>query len=141
MDACGGLIGEHQLDPTHFLFSFSGARRKYQLQCPNLLMRGGDCAAGDFSLGASCVHAFALHQNLDLAPIEQSLEIGEQGHRQRHARHRSLSSIDLMQDYLHARLSGVEHARLLHDEALMFGEHLLGVVEDPLALAERDFER
>src|SRR5229473_1731496 len=141
MHAGGSLIGYHQLGPTRFLFSFGGPRREHQLERAHLLVRGGDCATRDFSLGPRFDHVLSLHQDLYLTPVEQSLEIGEHGHRQWHTCDGSLGGVDLMQDQLHPRLGRGEQACKLVYGALMVGEHLLGVLQHPLALSERDFER
>src|SRR5205814_7696743 len=104
----------------------------------HLLVRRGNCAARDFSLRTSLIEPPAVHEHLHLAPVEQTLEVGQEGDREWYSRHRTLGGVDLQQDDAHARLGRREHARLLLDGALLFGKYLLSVVEDSLALPECD---
>jgi hypothetical protein len=95
MDPRRSLIGQHHLGAADFFGAFGGPRREHQLQRTHILMRGSHCAASDFGLDSDFVHALALDENLDLAPVEQPLEIGQYGHREWYTRHRPLGRVDL----------------------------------------------
>ena len=139
MDARGGLIRHPQLGPPDFFLALGYPRFEHHLEGPHLLVGDGDDTARQFGFGLNNLEALILDRHLDLAPIEHSLQIAEQCNRQGYSGSRALRSIDLADDHPDARLGGVEQGLLLLNGAQVLGQHLALLVEQALALFQRNF--
>jgi hypothetical protein len=132
----GCFVGQPQLGPVVLFFSFGFACCEHQLQGPHLLVRQGKSPARDLGFAAGNVQTLLPDDHLDLAPVQQALEVAECGDGQGDANRRALGGVDLHQHHLHARLGLRQLPRLLLDAALVLRVHLLRILEEALALLE-----
>jgi hypothetical protein len=140
VDSGRGFVGHPYLGTLHLFGSFQRARLEHQLQRADALVGDRDGAAGQHGFGVHLRVVLLLKTDLDLAPVQQALQVAQDSDGQRQTGWRSLGSIDLLQDHLYARLSRVQHLRLRVQCAATLGQNLALLVQQPLALFEGDFE-
>jgi hypothetical protein len=140
MDPRRGLVRHPELSPSHFFRALRHTRLEHNLECAHLLVRDGDATPSQIGLGLDKLEALLLDGNLYLAPVEHSLQVAEQRHRQRCAWERALGSVDLTYDHPDVRLSRLEQIRLLLNGAQALPERAPPLVKQALALFEGHFE-
>jgi hypothetical protein len=136
VDAGGRLVGLAELFAMGALGALLGPPFEHQLQRPHALVGGGDLAAGLVGLSLGGHVALVVDHDLDLAPVEQTLEVAEGAQLEWRAGRRPLGGVHLLEDGVDAGLGLFQALGLFGDGTVALGEHGLGLVHHALALLQ-----
>jgi len=135
------LIRHVQFGASDLLVSLGHPVLEHNLEGPYSLERRGYDPAGLLGFDLKGFEALLLDGDLDFAPIEYSLEVAQQRHRQSYSKRGPLRSVDLTDDHPHSRSGRVAKFQLLLNRAQMFRQHLTFQVKPTLPLFQGNFER
>lgn len=141
MDARSDLVLIAQVGAADDFGDFRSARLEHELQGAYLLVGDGDEAAGGLGFDVGGLKVLLRDGNLTVAPVQENFKTLESGDGQLHAGLRTLCGVHLLQDHADARLRVAQGSRRFSNGAIAFGKHRSRLVEDALALVERDPER